>query len=168
MAEPTPISTTNAVQSRTKSTPGSPRPPRSTTRTKPPVVIPEEFPATTMRRIFQEGEYESMAAFLQSYQRCGDLRRWEDFRLKIPPDLLKTWGRVLVECRRNGYVRPIERDGRIVWYQILDNGHERNGDLCTLCYRECQRREWIDTGELKYIQGLNPGYQEKKPCWTGA
>jgi hypothetical protein len=140
----------------------------------PPVIIPEEMPQQTMRRIFQtpvlrnSADYQSIVALLTTYQRQGDNRRWDDFRNKIPPDLLKLWGDVLIECRRNGFIGPRVESGEIVWMQIVGTNDIRNGDLCTLCDRVCQRREMVDTGEAKRMRMLNRGWHETKPCWMTA
>ena len=123
-----------------------------------------------MRRIFQESDlrdsadYQSIVALLTTYQRQGDNQRWDEFRNKIPPDLLKLWGDVLIECRRNGFIGPRVENGEIVWMQVIGND-VRNGDLCTMCDRECRRREMIDSGEAKRMRMLNPGWHEPRPCW---
>lgn len=138
---------------------------------KPPVIIPEEMPETTMRRIFQESrlddsaDYQSIIGYLTTYQRQGDNRRWDEFRNKIPPPLLKLWGALLIECRRNGFVGPRVENERIVWRQVIGTSNIHNGDLCTMCERECMRREKIDSGEWKYIRSLNKDIPEQKPCW---
>ena len=138
----------------------------------PPVVIPEEMPTKTMRRIFQESDlrdsadYQSIVALLTTYQRQGDNRRWDEFRHKIPVDLLKLWGDVLIECRRNGFIGPRVENGEIVWMQVIGND-VRNGDLCTMCDRECRRREMIDSGEAKRMRMLNKGWRESRVCWEG-
>lgn len=137
----------------------------------PPVVIPEEMPSRTMRRIFQvsnlrdSADYQSIVALLTTYQRQGDNRRWDDFRNKIPPDLLKLWGDVLIECRRNGFIGPRVESGEIVWMQVIGTNDARNGDLCTMCERECRRREMIDSGEAKRLRIFNKCWHEPRPCW---
>jgi hypothetical protein len=137
----------------------------------PPVIIPEEMPQQTMRRIFQtpvlrnSADYQSIVALLTTYQRQSDNRHWDDFRNKIPPDLLKLWGDVMVECRRNGFIGPRVENGEIVWMQVIGTTAIRNGDLCTMCDRACRRREMIDTGATKQMRILNPGWREPKPCW---
>ena len=139
---------------------------------KPPVIVPEELPEMTMRRIFQEShltdsaDYQSIIGYLTTYQRQGDNRRWDEFRNKIPSPILKLWGDLLIECRRNGFVGPRVEDDKLVWRQVIGTDDSRNGDLCTMCDRECRRREMIDSGDLKHQKIINPGYQERKPCWT--
>lgn len=137
----------------------------------PPVVIPEEMPQRTMRRIFQtpvlrdSADYQSIVALLTTYQRQCDNGRWDEFRNKIPPDLLKLWGDVMIECRRNGFIGPRVENGEIVWMQVIGTNNVRNGDLCTMCDRECRRREMINSGAAKEMRLLNKGWREPRPCW---
>jgi len=139
----------------------------------PPVVIPQEMPRTTMRRIFQESnlsesaDYRTIITLLTTYQRQGDNRRWDEFRHKIPDPLLKIWGDILIECRCNGFVAPRAENGEIIWRQIYSTTDIKNGDLCTLCDRECKRREKVDSGEMKRLRLLDSTIQEPKPCWGG-
>ena len=130
--------------------------------------MPEELPETTMRRIFKEGEYEAIFSYLMAYQRAGDMRRWDEFRHKVPDDLLAALKNVMIECKRNGFIHPQAFDGKIVWSQILDNGsgERRNADLCTLCDRDCRRREMVDTGDMKRKKLMGIPIHEPKPCWV--
>ena len=114
------------------------------------------------------GEYEAMVSYLLAYQRGGDLRRWDEFRHKIPDDLLTAWGTVLIECRRNGFIGPRVENGEIVWMQVIGTTDVRNGDLCTMCDRACRRREMTDTGASKQMRLLNKGWREPRPCWDKA
>lgn len=170
MDAPTEISRTTSVSRyRTRSTQTWRGPTQHTRLQKlPPLVVPEELPETTMRRIFKEGEYEAIFSYLMAYQRAGDMRRWDDFRNKIPPDLLKLWGDVLIECRRNGFIGPRVENGEIVWMQVIGTTDVRNGDLCTMCDRACRRREMTDTGASKQMRILHPGWHEARPCWDKA
>lgn len=145
---------------------------QSITRDKPPVIKPEEMPEMTMRRILQvsnlqtSGDYGDIIGYLTTYQRKGEHRAWDEFRNKIPDTLLKTWGDILIECRRNGFIRPRAEGKKIIWYQILDNGSVRNGDLCTMCDRKCARREYVDSGEAKRDKVNNQDWKKKQePCW---
>jgi len=100
------------------------------------------------------------------------------FREKIPVLLLKIWGNVLIDCRRNGFINPrVEggdlvkgeyEGGKIVFQQIISTD-DRPGDLCMLCDRDCKRREQIESGEMKKIRFFNKdnaNWQEPKPCWA--
>ena len=173
MQEFVPVGQTHATktynQGKTQRLPQSP--PSGRLLKHPPVIVPEELPETTMRRIFREGnldlsaDYQSIIGYLTTYRRQGEHRRWDEFRNKIPPPLLKLWGDLLIECRRNGFVGPRVENGKIVWRQTVSTSDIQNGDLCTMCERECRRREKIDSGEWKWIKSLNKDTPEPKPCW---
>lgn len=172
----TPISETTSVQRYQVTT----RPTRSPGADRngydrlPPLVVPEEMPWQTMCRIFRAAnpeelkhspEYQDIRAYLVSYQKAGDHRRWDDFRLKIDPVLLGKWGDVLVECRRNGFVNPIAYQDMIRFAQIRATTGGLIKDLCTLCDRICHTRNFIDSGETKRMRQLNKDYSEPKKCW---
>ncbi|MFA5747469.1 MAG: hypothetical protein WC926_05390 [Candidatus Paceibacterota bacterium] len=125
---------------------------------------------TITRRIFKDGDdLKAMIGFLTTYQRGGDNRRWDDYRAKMPDDLIELWGTLLIECRRNGFVCPQAENGKLVWHQVTDNGHAQNGDKCTMCERPCTLRRDIDCGKMKHIRLLNknnPEWKEPKTCWV--
>ena len=124
-----------------------------------------------MRRILQasklqdSAEYKSIAEYLATYQRQGDYRRWDEFRNKIPLELLKIWGDILIECRRNGFCLPRAENNQIMWRQVISTNKIRNGDLCTMCDRECSIRERLDSGEAKRVRLMNNGSKETRKCW---
>ncbi len=140
-------------------------------RKRPPVVIPEEMPGTTMRRIFKASDlresedYESIKKHLNQYKKQGDNGRWEEYRFKIPPDLLETWRILLIECKRNGFANPHMRRGEIVFDQLISPGKNVDTDACTLCERDCRIRENIDAGECKRLKLIDNSYREPKKCW---
>jgi len=119
-----------------------------------------------MRRVFKnEGELTLITDLLTTYQRQGENRKWDDFRYKIPDNLLKLWGDLIIECRRNGFIGPRAEGDRITWMQVIGTNDIRNGDLCTMCDRGCSKREKIDSGEAKRMKIINPDYQQDKKCW---
>ena len=124
-----------------------------------------------MRRILQasklqdSAEYKSIAEYLATYQRQGDYRRWDEFRNKIPLELLKIWGDILIECRRNGFCLPRAENNQIMWRQVISTNKIRNGDLCTMCDRECSIRERLDSGEAKRIRLMDSEAKEARKCW---
>ena len=127
-----------------------------------------------MRRILREShlelsaDYESIVGYLTTFQRQGDNRRWDEFRNKMPVDLLKVWGDVLIECRRNGFVGPRAENDKIVFRQIINTTLIDNGDLCTFCERDCAKREFIENGQAKYNRLAGSEYKEQqRPCWEG-
>jgi len=124
-----------------------------------------------MRRILQASklqdstEYKSIAEYLATYQRQGDYRRWDEFRNKIPLELLKIWGDILIECRRNGFCLPRAENNQIMWRQVISTNKIRNGDLCTMCDRECSIRERLDSGEAKRVRLMDSEAKEARKCW---
>jgi hypothetical protein len=135
------------------------------------------MPWQTMCRIFQVEtpeelknctEYQDIRAYLASYRKAGENRRWDDFRLKIDFDLLKKWGDVLVECRRNGFINPVADQEMIHFSQVLANSGGLIKDLCTLCDRICRTRNLVDTGELKWMKNKYQDYHEPMKCWEVA
>jgi len=137
-----------------------------------PLVIPQETPEQTLMRIFKSVNYENSVDFkiiiehLGSYQKAGNNGRWDDYVNKIPDVLRKTWGLILAECARNGFIAPYVYDGKLIFRQVVTRG--KQADLCTLCRRECLKRENTDSGEYKWrIENVN-GFREPKKCWEGA
>ncbi len=124
-----------------------------------------------MRRILKvveldhSADFVSLVKILQEYQRPGENRAWDTVRIKIPEDLLAIWGEILSECRRNGFIGPWAYGEKIHWRQVLSD-NEAQGDLCTMCARECQRREDLNSGEFTKRRGADPNYTEPKPCWV--
>ena len=119
-----------------------------------------------MRRILKGTDYEDIVGYLTTFQRQGDNRRWDDFRNKMPVDLLKIWGDVLIECLRNGFVGPRAENDKIVFRQIINTTLIDNGDLCTFCERDCAKREFIENGQAKYNRLAGSEYKEQqRPCW---
>ena len=174
MAELEPIGQTQEIEhynpERTQKSPQSP--PSGRLTKKPPVIKPAELPETTMRRILHasrlhdNADYISIVGYLTAYQRQGDNRRWDEFRNKIPAELLKLWGDILIECRRNGFCLPRAENDQIRWRQVINTNDIPNGDLCIMCDRECKIRETIDSGQDKRRRlTSNQGIRETRKCW---
>jgi hypothetical protein len=173
MSDPTRVGETKAVNKHT-STMKQPQSTPDTTPTRlnrrPPVVRPQEHPAMIMRRLFaspvleDSPDYKLMVAHIAAYKRGGDVRRWDDYRQKIPADTLKLFGDILTECRRNGFIHPVVIDDKIVFQQITAHMPSET-DLCTLCSKYCRIRENIDDGTNKRERVRNKNYEEPKKCW---
>lgn len=88
---------------------------------------------------------------------------WEDYRKKVPPNILSLWNRVLTECYRQGYIFCGITGDEMTWFRIMTNKNKSN-DLCSLCERPCVRRYKIDSGEQKRLYH-EFGIREKNPCW---
>jgi len=115
----------------------------------------------------QHPDYVIIKDILVAFHKQGDDRAWDEYRKKIKTEsILPTLELILKECERNGFIGPtVSYKGKIVWQQILSNSDYFNLDLCTLCYRDCERREEIDTGEAKWRRQHQKNYREPAPCW---
>lgn len=109
--------------------------------------------------LYQSPVYKVIVEHLAVYGRGGVHRNWENYRLKIPPDVLGQLGQILSECRRNGFMFSHAYEGKLKWHQIMTASGVKS-DLCGLCERECKRREGIDNGWYR-------GKVEPDPCWNG-
>jgi len=115
-------------------------------------------------------DYVIIKDALASYQKQRDDRSWDEYRKKIKPEgILPTLEKILKECERNGFIGPtVNWKGKIVWQQALSNSDYFNLDLCTMCYRQCERREEIETGEAKWKRQHQRNYREPSSCWEGS
>ena len=167
MPELEPIGQTQGIKHyKTGQTPSlPPSSPGGMLRKLPPLIKPQEMPPEIMKRIIKDStDFVTIREMLKAYQRTGDNKAWDTFRQKIPDDILGLWGSILSECRRNGFIGPWAHDEKIHWRQILST-NKVVGDLCTLCKRECKRREDIDSGENKLRWLADNNFEEPKPCW---
>lgn len=148
---------------------------RLTLHKKPPVIMPESFPNQTMCRILKVSNVEdsphhrAIVGMLDAYEKAGDFRKWDEFRKSFTEALLEVWGLIMVECRRNGFINPHVRKGKIVFNQVYPawgNPIDDQTDLCTMCGRECERRTMLESGEVKRRKAFKPEYQEPAPCWA--
>ena len=107
-----------------------------------------------------------MLEYLKTYQKLKDDRCWDRFRVAIPEGLLGKWAEVLIECRRNGFVGPIANDRAIIWRQVQSSSGIQH-DQCTLCERVCQRRDDLESGEMKFKRLKDrENFVEPLPCWS--
>jgi hypothetical protein len=123
-------------------------------------VEPKKRPDEITDEHFTFHEKEAMIKYLIGYQKTQ--ADWDDYRKKIPDELLQKWARILLEARENGFFNPRVINGQyIIWKQIV--GFKRNyksSDECTLCPKtfvsgECQ-------GKMKHDQH---GHRVFRPCW---
>ena len=126
----------------------------------------------TMCRIFKVDNlefspgYKIIMGHLKAYQKKAAFQAWEEYRKAIPDDMLATMQEIFIECRRNGFVNPHVRNDQIVFDQVTAQGSCGDTDPCTMCARECEKREAIDTEEIKKQRGASgTGYQEPLLCW---
>jgi hypothetical protein len=135
-----------------------------------PVVIPEEMPQTTVKRVLRDNEdYKSVVGLLTTYYRQGSGRQWDEYEKKWPVQLLKLWHELLIETRRNGFI-PTGADGKeILWCQVISKDNKVQ-DQCYMCDRPCKYRDDINSGRARVERQLNkdnPNWHPAKPCWEG-
>ena len=135
-----------------------------------PLIKPQETPDAIMTRIFKTYDYENENSYkgiikhLETYQRAGDNRRWDEYAEKIPIEARNTWAQIISECARNGFMAPYVYNEKLIWRRVMTRG-VMTDNLCMLCRRECKTREDIDTGEIKWRLKNVPGFEEPKKCW---
>lgn len=108
----------------------------------PPCIAPEHMPDEIMTAYFdEENDYEAMVIHLQAYAKSGS--GWEEYRKKITSKLLDKWGKVLRECRQNGFVGPYVEAGEIRFRQLVDarKNPPVRYDRCSFCERICKLRD---------------------------
>ena len=118
------------------------------------------------------GDRQGIITALRGYRAVREKIGWEAYaadNLKGPVrDML---ARVLADCRRQGFIRPrVEGDDTLVWDRIVmtKGSKAQPADLCTLCSRECQGRDDVDSGRAKWMRLHDPRYKEARKCWQGS
>ena len=176
MQELQPISETNAVRAyhlNRNARPMQSTPNTTVARLLKPLIKPQETPEQVLTRVFKTGnyqnlvDYENLTKHLVAHQKNGDHRRWDEYAEKIPMEIRNQWRVILVECARNGFIAPHVSEKKISWMRVMTHG-PMTDDLCTLCRRECTKREDIDTGEGRRRKQENKKYEEPKKCWEAA
>ena len=135
-----------------------------------------ERPKETMCRIFKceiqdlEGtpEYTMFVDIVNAYQKQGGEANWDEYRTKAKvSDILPQMTEVMTECKRNGFMAPrVDYSGKLYWQQIVSNSKDVHTlDKCTLCLRDCVRREMINDGTNKWKRQNEDFYVEPKACW---
>ncbi|HSW62192.1 MAG TPA: hypothetical protein VLH56_02555 [Dissulfurispiraceae bacterium] len=109
------------------------------------------------------GNYEDMIKkTLMGWGKAKDFTTWKEFAAKLSPDISSILAETFAELRRNGYVNPRVNDDKIVVDYICyhkGNHTDKALDICTLCERECSRKDW--RGVFKKDRDSN----EVKRCW---
>jgi hypothetical protein len=121
----------------------------------PPVYTPRMMPPDIAKKhSFTKDDHDVIAKHLSTYQRRGIDRSWREYSKKIEVALLEKWGKVLFDCRANGFINPVSINDKIVWAQLI--GKSFKSDQCTLCPNK------IDDGSCP---GLTDENDRFKPCW---
>jgi hypothetical protein len=100
-------------------------------------------------------DYDTLKGVLVGYRKVRETMGWDQYAARLNDDIKATMAAILAECRRNGFVNPHLRDGRLVFdYVCYHPGIKgKTQDQCTLCERECGRRD---------SNGILVG----SPCWA--
>lgn len=130
---------------------------------RPPLITPEKMPKQIIAEIFGNEEYKAMVKLLGSYQKMGDNGRWNIFSAQIPADLREKWNKIMLHCRRNGFIGPYSDGENIRWRQVISKGMA--ADLCCMCDLPCKLRDDIDSGRMKFLRTLPNWNGEPKRCW---
>ena len=141
-------------------------PPTVKPETTPDEIIREALPSLEDRRV--------LARHLIQYRKIE--AQWDDYRKKIPDNLLKALAEINAEMRRNGFFglgAMTTRDDmlRFTWHQAVDNRVKEPiipGTLCDACERKCARREkenWINECKRNGIELKGKMAEELPPCW---
>jgi hypothetical protein len=80
--------------------------------------------------IFDYDEKAVMIKLLIGYQRSGT--DWDVYFKKTDHELLNKWRRIMLECRRSGFLNPKVENSELKWRVIMSRDNELN-DQCTAC-----------------------------------
>ena len=134
------------------------------TKTKPlfRTVKTIKHPTQIVDEFMDWNDKDQMIKHLITYQKSGDDRNWDNYRNRIPDELLEKWGNVILQCRMNGYLSPRAYDNKIVW-KTMTTYHPEMCDQCSACPNV------FISGECKgQIRPKLEGVEWKRnfvPCW---
>ena len=128
------------------------------------------MPGQTAARLLTDIDRRDITEYLAAYQRVSGKLGWDEFRVRIDARLLEGWSQVVAECRRNGFIGPEARDGRIVWHQVVSSrsSDRPTRDLCTMCDASCRIADLFDSGKAKELRQTMAGWREPVRCWEAA
>jgi hypothetical protein len=117
-----------------------------------------------------DSNYILIRGMLLEYAKQGENKDWTTYRATLTKKpaydhILASWVLILQECLRNGFMAPYVANNRIIWRQVRTSGAHHSLDLCTLCERQCDVREAIETGRDKWNRQNHRNHTEKKKCW---
>lgn len=105
-------------------------------------------------------EKESIINHISAYQKTHG--EWDIYRKKIPDELLVKWGKILFECRKNGFINPHIYQDTLVWDQVMGSRRNYdNADKCSLCSNSLTRGTCEGKTIYKKMQSMFV------PCWVG-
>jgi len=123
-------------------------------------VVAKQTPKEIIADVLDYSDLEAMTKYLSERQKSD--AEWDQFRKKIPDDLLDKWQGIMSRCRENGFFRPRVRNGEIVWDQLTANRKDyQRYDKCTICTQTFIAGNCKGKGRLKH-NGIM-----FVPCWQG-
>jgi hypothetical protein len=121
---------------------------------KTPLVIATIYPDDILN--YHMGvDTSAIIKHLASYRKSGV--GWDEYRKKIPDDLLNKFRKVINDCRRQGFIAPRTEGEKINWLCIV--GDSKYADPCSVCPK---------TTYNNTCQGIEEIKEDKKiftPCW---
>ena len=128
-----------------------------------PTVKTLKHPNHIVDEFMDWNDKDQMIKHLIAYQKLGDDRNWDNYRKKIPDELLEKWGNVILQCRMNGYLYPRAYDNKIIW-KTMTFYHPEVCDQRSVCPKA------FIAGECKgQLKPKNEGGIWKRnfvPCWV--
>ena len=120
------------------------------------MIVATKAPRDILFLIFGS-DLELITKHLANYRKAGV--GWDEYRKKIPDDLLAKWKEAAEECRKHGYLFAYSTGEKIIWHTIVAD--PKNADPCTVCiktYQEglCKGKEVKLNNRIDFI-----------PCWRG-
>ena len=139
---------------------------RTYSETSPrPIVLLRQRPIIkaqkTPREIIGHNE-DIIKKTLIGWGKAREFTTWKEFAAKLSPDISGILAETFMELRRHGFFNPRVRDDKIIVdYICYPRGDMESKalDLCTLCERECSRKDW--RGVFKQDKSGN----EARKCW---
>lgn len=130
--------------------------------------MPVMFPDDIIRSIFSVLEFETLVDLLEKYQKKRP--EWDEYRAKIPEEILQKWALVLKTCKQNGFLYSDVHEKKIRWYQIKTSARTRkNNDKCAVCgndfiYGSCKGRVKVINGQKHFLKCFDEYTQEGRGC----
>lgn len=122
-----------------------------------PVIKAEKTPSEIIGH-----EASTIKPILIGWGKARERTSWEEYAAKISRATRDMMATVFAELRRNGYLNPrVNGDDIVVDFVCYNQGNHKDKalDICTLCERECSRKDY--RGVFKKAQSGN----EVKRCW---
>lgn len=122
------------------------------------MVIPIQYPDDIIRSVFSVLELETFTDYLEKYLKKRP--EWDEYRSKIPEELLLKWARVLKACKSNGFLFRDIREDKMRWWQIRTDARTvKSVDKCTLCSND------FISGTCKGLLKLINSQRTFISCW---